>query len=179
MTWRTIIDLSGVLGTLMGLVGFYFTYISFVNPIHRFKKYLRNHSNWERFLGIEDHISIYRHKIYPSFQITVDWDQEVVQGFSDEWIMRYPFRDDSNHVSYFVRLEANGIFLQRELFVSLDGHRYFVPVPRIMIGEDGVRNFYYDGIQIQLAKIIGKFDFFSDIHKFVEQQKNLSINEYL
>jgi hypothetical protein len=62
----------GIIGLIATLVGTYFTYISFVNPITRFKKYLKNSEDWERFQGIEDHLSFYRHKKYPSFQIVID-----------------------------------------------------------------------------------------------------------
>ena len=57
-----------MLGLVATLVGTYFTYISFVNPIKRFKKYLKNPENWEKFQGIENHLSFYRHKKYPNFQ---------------------------------------------------------------------------------------------------------------
>ena len=30
------------------------------------------------------------------------------------------------------RLEANSMLVNKELFVSLDGHRYFVPVPKVL-----------------------------------------------
>src|SRR3989338_2000134 len=70
----TIISLLiGLLGLVATLVGTYFTYISFVNPIKRFKKYLKNPENWEKFQGIENHLSFYRHKKYPNFQIVIDW----------------------------------------------------------------------------------------------------------
>ena len=50
----------GILGLIATLVGTYFTYISFVNPITRFRKYLKNSVDWEKFQGIEDHLSFYR-----------------------------------------------------------------------------------------------------------------------
>ena len=71
----------GILGLVATLVGTYFTYISFINPITRFKKYLKNPENWEKFQGIENHLSFYRHKKYPNFQIVIDWDKELVENF--------------------------------------------------------------------------------------------------
>lgn len=69
----------GILGLVATLVGTYFTYISFINPITRFKKYLKNPENWEKFQGIENHLSFYRHKNYPNFQIVIDWDKELAR----------------------------------------------------------------------------------------------------
>ena len=168
----TILSLIiGILGLVATLVGTYFTYISFVNPITRFKKYLKNPENWEKIQGIEAHLSFYRHKKYPNFQIVIDWDKELVENFHEEWINYSLYPDKTNNASYYVRLEANAMSLEKELFVSLDGHRYFVPVPRVTVSENGERNFYYDTQQIQLANIVGKHHFEKNIYEFAKEQK--------
>ena len=161
----------GILGLIATLVGTYFTYISFVNPITRFKKYLKNPNNWEKFQGIEDHLSFYRYKKYPNFQITIDWDNELVKNFHEEWINDALYPDKINNASYYVRLEANSMLLDKELFVSLDGHRYFVPVPKVFMPKNGEREFYYDKQQIQLAKIVGRHHFEKDIYEFMKECK--------
>ncbi|PIR96837.1 MAG: hypothetical protein COT91_04580 [Candidatus Doudnabacteria bacterium CG10_big_fil_rev_8_21_14_0_10_41_10] len=158
----TIISLLiGLLGLVATLVGTYLSYISFVNPLKRFNKYLKNPENWEKFQGIEAHLSFYRHKKYPNFQIVIDWDKELVENFHEEWMNDALYPDKTNNASYYVRLEANGMLLDKELFVSLDGHRYFVPVPRVSISKTKTdeRDFYYDTRQIQLANIVGKYHF--------------------
>ncbi len=158
----TIISLLiGLLGLVATLVGTYFTYISFVNPVKRFKKYLKNPENWEKFQGIEAHLSFYRHKKYPNFQIVIDWDKELVENFHEEWMNDVLYPDKTNNASYYVRLEVNAMLLEKELFVSLDGHRYFVPVPRVSVSnsETGERDVYFDTLQIQLANIVGIYHF--------------------
>jgi len=70
-----------------------------------------------------------------------------------------------------VRLEANAMLLDKELFVSLDGHRYFVPVPKVTSLREGARQFYYDTQQIQLAKIVGRHHFEKDIYEFAQKCK--------
>ncbi|MFA6159824.1 MAG: hypothetical protein WC678_01910 [Parcubacteria group bacterium] len=161
----------GILGLVATLVGTYFTYISFVNPIIRFKKYLKNSENWEKFQGIESYLSFYRHKKYPNFQIVIDWDKELVENFHEEWINDSLYPDKANNASYYVRLEANSMLLDKELFVCLDGHRYFVPVPKVLRLKNDEREFYYDKKQIQLAKIIGKHYFEKDIYEFAKECK--------
>lgn len=171
----TILSLMiGILGLVATLVGTYFAYISFINPMVRFKKYLKNPENWEKFQGIEDHLSFYRHKKYPNFQIVIDWDKELVENFHEEWINDGLYPDKTNNASYCVRLEANAMLLDKELFVSLDGHRYFVPVPRVSVSnpETGERDFYYDTRQIQLANIVGVYHFGDkNIYDFAKAQK--------
>lgn len=171
----TILSLIiGILGLVATLVGTYFTYISFVNPISRFKKYLKNAENWEKFQGIENHLSFYRHKNYPNFQIVIDWDKELVKDFHEEWINDGLYPDKTNNASYYVRLEANAMLLDKELFVSLDGHRYFVPVPRVSMSKTKTdeKDFYYDTRQIQLANIVGEYHFGDkNIYDFAKQQK--------
>lgn len=167
----------GILGLVATLVGTYLTWISFVNPMKRFKKYLKKPLNWEQFQGIENHLSIYRHKKYPNFQIVINWDEEVVENFHEEWINDSLYPDKTNNASYYVRLEANSMLLEKELFVSLDGHRCFVPAPKISFGETDEREFYYDEQQIQLAKIVGKHNFEKDIYEFAKEcKKDIEIN---
>lgn len=161
----------GIIGLFATLVGTYFTYISFINPIIRFKKYLKNPENWENFQGIENHLSFYRHKKYPNFQIVIDGDKEVVENFQAEWINDKLYPDKTNNASHYVRLEANAMLLDKELFVSLDGHRYFYPVPKVFRGENDEREFYYDRQQIQLAKIVGRHHFGKDIYDFAKECK--------
>jgi hypothetical protein len=98
----------GIIGLIATLVGTYFTYISFINPITRFKKYLKNPENWEKFQGIENHLSFYRHKKYPNFQIVIDWDKELVENFHEEWINDSLYPDKTNNASCYVQLQANG-----------------------------------------------------------------------
>jgi hypothetical protein len=158
----------GILGLITTLVGTYFTYISFINPMIRFKKYLKKPENWGKFQGTEDHFSIYRYKKYPNFQIIINWDQPVAENYQEEWIRNYP--DKEHNASYFVHLEANAMLLEKELFVSLDGSRAFVPSPRRSL-RDGDSIYWYDTMQIQLAKIIGKYSWEKNIEEFAKEQK--------
>jgi len=167
-----IISLTiGIIGLIATLVGTYFTYISFVNPIRRFKKYLKKPDEWEEFQGIEMHLSIFRYKKYPNFQIVIDWDKPVVDDYHEEWIKDYS--DKKHNASYFVRLETNAMLLEKELFVLLDGGRIFVPVPRKSFENNNNNNmvYWYDPIQIQLANIVGKYYQEKDIREFALQQK--------
>jgi len=167
----TVLSLSiGIIGLFATLTGSYFTYISFINPLVRFKRYLKDSEGWEKFLGVEKSITRYRYKKHPNFQIVVDWDNVVAEDFNEEW-MAYTL-DDGNNASYHVRLEVNGMVLEKELFLSLDGHRYFVPVPKTMTYYDGdSRSFYYRPLQIQLANIIGDFYRGNNIYDFIREQR--------
>jgi hypothetical protein len=170
----TILSLIiGILGLVATLVGTYLTYISFVNPIKRFSKYLKKAGDWEKFIGIESHLYYYRHKKYPSFQIVIDWDKSIIVNFHEEWINDALYPDKTNNTSYYVRLEANGMLLDKELFVSLDGHRWFVPVPHVEMSKiiKDERKFYYEERQIHLADIVGKYHFEdNNIYDFAKTQ---------
>lgn len=170
----TIISLLvGLLGLIASLVGAYLTYISFVNPMKRLNKYLKNANDWEKFIGIDANLYYYRHKKYPSFQLVIDWDRSIVENFHEEWVNDALYLDKTNNASYIVMLEANGIILDKELFVSLDGHRWFVPVPRAEMSKTKMdeREFYYETRQIQLANIVGKYHFEDkSIYDFAKMQ---------
>lgn len=170
----TIISLLiGLLGLIATLVGTYLTYISFINPIIRFNCFLKKPQNWEKFGGVDPNIYIYRYKKYPNFQIVIDWDKEIVDNFQEEWMSFYP--DNQNNASYYVKLEVNGMLLDKESFVSLDGHRYFVPVPRTKKVNNEIK-YFYDIKQVYLSNIIGKYHFEENsIYDFAKNQKNLSV----
>lgn len=166
----TIISLAiGVLGLVTTIIGTYLTYISFINPWIRFEKYLKKPNDWEKIIP-EQNLTIYRHKKYPGFQVITNWDESIVNNFQEDWIGNFP--DKEHNTSYRVRLEANSIFLRKELFVSLDGGRGFVPVPKRKL--DGASfEYYYDKLQVQLANIIGEYPRGSveNIESFAATQK--------
>ena len=160
----------GILGLIATLVGTYLAYVSYINPMVRFRWYLKKPNEWEEFQGIESHLSIYRHRKYPMFQLVVDWDKEIVDGFQEEWVNDALYPDKTNNATFYVQLVANGMLLDKELFVSLDGHRWFVPVPKISLNADQ-RDFYYDSRQVQLAHIVGRYHFLDhDIYRFARVQ---------
>lgn len=164
----TIISLIiGVLGFVATLVGTYLTYISYINPVHkRFQKYLNKPGDWERVFK-DQHLTVFRHKDHLGFQITINWNETIVSDYRETWIRRYPDQEHNN--SYLVAMEANGIFIGKELFVSLDGGRGFVPVPRIrMEGEE--RKFYYDSLQVKLARIVAKYPLERSLEEFAASQ---------
>ena len=159
----------GILGLLASIAGTYLAWISFVDPMQRFEKYLKDPNGWEKFIGIEDHIYFYRYKKYPNFRIVIDWNKAIERDFSEEWMNNIPISDKKNNASYIVSMEVNSMLIDKELFVSLDGHRYFVPVPNRFIVNDGIMTFFYNQRQVQLANIVGKYFFEKDIFKFAKR----------
>ena len=100
----SLVDFINLVIGLLGLIGLYFTYISFVNPIGRFNRYLRKPAGWEKFLGVEMYTDIYRYKKYPSFQIVIDWNKELVNNFHESWINDALFPDKTNNCSYHAQI---------------------------------------------------------------------------
>jgi hypothetical protein len=165
----------GILGLLATLIGTYIAYISFINPLIRFKKYLKRPTNWEEVIAIKDHMEIYRYKNQPGYQIIIDWSETDFENYKADWI-RDDYPNSRPNTARYIVLEANGIFLRKELFISLDNGRTFVPVPRIMSKNDE-RLYWYDSLQIQLANIIGKYSEEKNIKEFAaNQHKTISIN---
>jgi hypothetical protein len=164
----------GFFGLIASILGLYISYETFINPLIRFNRYLSRPLLWEKFIGMKDSIYFFRYKELPNFQISVKWDFTIVDNFFEEWMKNIFIADKTNNSSYLVGLEANGMLLDKELFVSLDGHRYFVPAPRIMLVEDE-RIFFYEGRQIYLAQIVGSFGIYEDIFEF-SKTAGISIN---
>lgn len=163
-------EITALIGLVASIAGLWSAYVSFLNPMIRFRWYLKDHSQWEKFIGTEPHITIYRHKRYSNVQLVVDWNRVVVENYHESWINDVLFPDKMNNATYYVRLEMNGMLLAIELFASLDGHRFFVPVPRLSVIE-GNELYYYEAVQMQLATIVGRFGLgISDIHAFAKHQ---------
>ena len=158
----------GILGLIATVIGSYIAIVSYINPINRFKKYLKKSKNWEICVFVECNLKIYRNKRFPGYQIIIDWNKPLSNNFQEEWIRNYP--DRNNNSSYFIRLEANGVYLMGELFVTLDGARTFVPVPRRSTYNDEIK-YWYDEIQVQLANIVGEFHLDENVIDFAKNQK--------
>jgi hypothetical protein len=156
----------GILGLIATIVGSALSYVTYVNPFVRFKWYLKRSSKWEK-INRDDHSTFYGYIHQPGYTVSADWDREVVRGYNEEWIRAYPDRE--NNTSYYVEMHANGIFLGRELFVSLDGGRIFVPAPRVKRVDD-IMMYYYNELQILLAKIISWYNWEVSIEEFAASQ---------
>lgn len=99
----------------------------------------------------------------PSYQIENTYEVEV-ENFSEPWTKGFP---DPHASSYNVNLNISGATMHQELFVSLDGGRYFVPIPEVRVENNSLesyeRSFIYDSgsLRFLLGKVIGRF-YFSD-----------------
>ena len=93
------------------------------------------------------------------YQIENTYEVES-KNFSEPCIKGFP---DPHRSSSWVELKVSGATIEQVLFVSLDGGRYFVPMPeqRVTENEDGSieRNFFYDrsSLRYQLGNVIGRF----------------------
>jgi hypothetical protein len=179
MVWISISPAQlaiGIVGLVISGVGVYLRYLTVENPLMKFRLYIRRPEKWDQIHRSESHITTYRYRGDPEFQIVTNWNEEIVSNFSESWVMDYPWRGADNNTSYYVRCEARGSLLHNELFVSLDGHRYFVPVPqRHVISDDEV--FFYDPVQLDIARIVGKFDYLKNMEEFIPAQKNVFKSE--
>lgn len=169
----TIISLLlGVLGLIATLVGTILAYTTFVNPKIRIDRYLKKPKNWEQIeLGLSESNSLWRYKKHPEFSIeqqddSKDWDF----GITENW-MKYPLPDPSK-TTYMLHIKAGSIVVYAEQFITLDGGRYFVPLPRVEYSEEKKDNkYFYTSLQIQIARIVGQFYRMESIDEFVQHNE--------
>lgn len=97
-----------------------------------------------------------------------------VEHFSEPWVKRFP---DPHASSRWINLNISGVTIKQELFVSLDGGRYFVPIPEIAhVGdkwEPSDYKYYYDrkSLRFLLGKVIGRFySFVKNLEEFSARQ---------
>lgn len=162
-------SILGILGLVTGLVGMWFAYITYSNPMVRFRWYLQHKNNWKQiFPRAEGQNDYYHYMKHPEFCIEeVDdrkWDRE------EPWITK-TLRPDKNLHSYQIALKVNGNIIHTENFIFMDGGRYYVPIPRVEYAGTNTESdniYYYDKTQILLAGVLGKYHNDKNLEEFCE-----------
>ncbi len=83
--------------------------------------------------------------------------------FSEPWTDKFP---NPKCYSYKVYLKIANTVVKELQFISVDGGRIFVPIPKIEINDSNDRVFFWDSnsLEIALCKIIGHFYIHRSIH---------------
>lgn len=70
---------------------------------------------------------LYTHASDIKFKIVLERKEHNTENFSEPWVKRFP---DPNAHKMNVNVEYDGTCLARRIFVSVDGHRYLLPLPK-------------------------------------------------
>jgi hypothetical protein len=167
MVWFSWI--ATVLGLVATIAGTTLAYFTFISPMHRFRLYLRKSKRWEEVVVDRSGMDSYwRYDRHPEFVLE--------RGDSDEWdpiVMEswMPHSPDTSKGRTQIFARVNGQHLFNEEFVSLDGGRNFVPLPRRQSVEGG-SEYWYTSLQVSLARIVGHYYRpVTSIDDFMAQQK--------
>jgi hypothetical protein len=158
----------GILGLIGTIVSLGFAIVVYVSPMLRFKLYLRNKAAWVNIqlrAGGDD--GYLQHSRHPEFTITEsedsrNWDR-------DEPWMKKIMRPDKSAGSRKVYLNVSGVVVWSGDFMFLDGYRIYVPVPKVDYADtanEEDNTYYYDKVQILVAKVIGKFHIYNNLNEF-------------
>ena len=166
LSW--VITILGFIATIVGSILAFFTFIS---PFIRLKWYLKNPKKWKK-IYLDRYNYNWQYKNHPEFTIEVDSESRD-WGTTETWMNHYP---DSSKSTSFIKVKVNGQILLTEDFISLDGGRYFVPVPKravtheIEIGSDEVPEYkyWYTTIQVELARIVSNYYRMNTIEEFMK-----------
>ncbi len=156
---------------VLGLIGVLLTIFMYISPKYRVNWYLNNPGKWEEVHLNLNGRSLWRRKDHPEFSIeTQDESEEWSYGKQESW-MKYPLPDPSKY-THMVHVKANGVVIYAEHFISLDGGRYFVPLPRAKYNEKEEDNeYYYNPIQLAIARVVGRFYRMEDVDEFVNHNE--------
>lgn len=167
----------GILGLVATLVGSGLAYIAFVNPMVRFKWYLKKKDNWRTIFPRVEGLSEYsQYSKHPEFTIEEIYDRRWERD--EPWMKKVIRPDKSCHASQ-IALKVSGNIIHTENFLSMDGSRIFVPIPKVDTkGKDKEAEFiyYYDEIQILLAGLLGKYHIYDTLEKFCKDRIRLDYN---
>lgn len=166
--------LLGILGLIATLIGSGLAYISFVNPMIRFKWYLKNNDKWKtifpRVKGLSEY---YQYSKHPEFTIEEVYDRPWERD--EPWMKNILRPDPACHASQ-IALKVSGNIIHTENFLAMDGGRIFVPIPKVIYKktdneEDNI--YYYDDIQVLLAGLIGKYHIYKTLEGFCNDRIRL------
>lgn len=137
-------------------------------------KSLLENGNWtqQEFLTSEGYETVWISEDDMSYQI-VETGIVAVKDFDEPWVKRFP---DKHTSSYYVNLVESGNVVEQEIFVSLDGGRYFVPIPEISVGdyhgESSDLTYYYDhgSLRFLLGKVIGRYYYMENLGVFAARK---------
>jgi hypothetical protein len=124
-------------------------------------------SNWDKqLIKFKETFTCYDDT---SYQIEIG---EMLQKFNEIWSDVYPDKEHSWLIP--VYLKINGSTIKELYFVSCDGGRIFVPIPKRNIKKDGGGKVFYwekDSFEFKLARIIGEYDIYNSLEKIAEMSK--------
>jgi hypothetical protein len=164
---NAIITLAGLLLGILGLVGTIITVLTYLNPMFRFRWYLRHPSKWETISAeVWGAGEFQRHVNHPEFVIELS-EQSKKWDRKEPWVGLHP---DPNMSSNMVQLKISGQILSAEEFISLDGRRYFVPVPKVIYKKGGKETdnvYYYTKLQRLVAGVVSVYNHDEGIDQFM------------
>lgn len=165
---ETLITILGLILGIVGLIGTCLTLLTYLNPMLRFRWYMRKPQNWETLAADVQDDGFYRHNRHPEF-IIERTDRSERWERPEPWMHEYP---DPNKWASMVHLKISGQLLAAERFISLDGGRYFVPVPKVIYAKGGKEEdniYYYSRLQQQICRIIGSYHRTQSIEAFMKE----------
>lgn len=93
---------------------------------------------------------------------------QKVDEFHEEWTRKFANSKVSN--AYSVLLKIQGVEIKELTFISCDGGRVFVPIPKVHFIRKNERRFEYDrnSLEYRIARIIGQFHIFESLDGLAE-----------
>ena len=165
-------EIASITLGLLGLLGVGLTALMYLNPKWRVLLYLRKPERWEEItLDLSSFHSIWRHKSHPEFTIErTEYQEDWSYGKTESW-MKYPLPDPSK-TTIILHLKVGGAIVYVEHLITLDGGRYFVPLPRVKHHDKEKDNqYYYTNLQMQIARVVGTFYRMKGIDEFVKHNE--------
>jgi TIR domain len=100
-----------------------------------------------------------------AYQIAEAEDNDTINhDFSEEWTQHF---FDKRAFRYSINLTINGRTIEQLTFISLDGGRYLVPMPKIRQIDDTHRTFFWsrNSLEFKVGKLVG---YFSSVYPDIE-----------
>jgi predicted HTH transcriptional regulator len=117
-------------------------------PLERMKKLLNQSKDW---VSMNDDTQIY-HKLFPEF--TIRQGKSSNESFNEPWSDQFI---NPSAYKFEVELRYFGTLIHKEIFVSCDGGRYQIPLPKISQNSDKKYYIKKESFAYKIAKIYWQY----------------------
>jgi hypothetical protein len=139
----------------------------------KWKSLLQN-SQWtnQELSGAHDNITVWTSVEDPVYQIENSYEVEN-ERLDEPWVKGFP---DPHVAIYIVNLKVSGQIVKQERFVSLDGGRYFVPLPNVEtndeVSESAELTYCYRRTSLcyLLGNVIGRYYYLKNLDNFARHK---------
>lgn len=134
--------------------------------------YLDQFTVWNKGNKEFHNIEIESHSMVASYKknlsISIAWGLRHNDNFIEEWANKFP---DSKAMSSYLDFFYNGVLVLREIIVSVDGGRCYLPLPKREIDDTNytTKRLYISNVKSDFVRMLNSFSNTRDYERYLKE----------